>query len=187
MDFNERKEKLIKSLPIILIGAFACICLYVMIQGTKGVNNITSNNNFSSNNETVSCNLVDSSKNKDLISLVYSEAYGYGANAQQGVVSVIFNRLKSADFPNNIHDIIYQPGQFESVCAGNLIPYDSIPEGDRKSIECVIKNAQVSDNTCGAMFYYKPYQVNQNEDEQIRKMQGVSVIDDIVFMTTFPY
>lgn len=187
MDFNERKEKLKKSLPGILIVLFACICVYVMIQGTNDVNKVTSKNNFSSNNQTVFCDVVDSSENEDLISLVYSETQGYGSNAQQGVVSVIFNRLKSADFPNNIHDIIYQTGQFESVYAGYIIPYDSIPEGDRKSIECVIKNAQASDNTCGAMFYYKPYQVDQNEDEKIRQMQGVSVIDGVVFMTTFPY
>lgn len=187
MDFNERKEKLKKSLPGIILGAIACIFVYVMIQGTKGVNSITSNNNFSSNNQTVTCDLSDAFKDHDLISLVYSETNGYGLNAQQGVVSVVFNRLKSADFPNNIHDIIYQPGQFESVYSGKMISYDSIPENDRKSIECIIKNAQASDNTCGAMFYYKPYQVNPTEDEQIRKMQGVSVIDDVVFMTTFPY
>lgn len=184
--YENFKKQVKDALPgFIVLGLIVGIFLYAVFQDSKG--GTKSFSTFSKGNPTVALNPVDSSEDKDLISLVYSETNGYSENVQQGLVSVVFNRLKSSDFPNNIHDVVYQPSQFESVYTESLVSYDSIPENDRKSIENIIKKAQAEDNTGGARFYYKPYQVDSDADAQIRQMDGVTVIDDVVFMTTYPY
>lgn len=123
----------------------------------------------------------------DLVCLVYSEANGYSSDVQQGVASVVFNRVKDVRFPSTIHDVVFQTSQFESVYTGTLVPYDSIPDTEKQLVENAIKKAQSVDNTGGALFYYKPGQVEPSEDQWIRNMDGVTVVDNVVFMTTYPY
>ena len=124
---------------------------------------------------------------QDLVSLVYSETNGYSETVQQSVAELVFNRVKNADFPNDIYDVIYQQGQFESVYTGTIVPYSSIPEDQARDIERIINNAKTSNNTEGALFYYKPYQVTAQADAEIRTMPGVKIVENVVFMTTFPY
>lgn len=187
---EEKKAKFVKAIPGFLI-LFFIIGIFIYSVISDGNLNAKPLNNFL--NKTSTASSVNSNANaingidKDLVSLVYSEVNNYSDDAKQGVTSVVYNRIKSGDFPSNVHDVVYQTGQFESVYTGTLVPYDSIPESDRTVIENAIKKAQSVDNTNGALFYYKVGQVSASEDQRIRQMSGVTVMGDVVFMTTFPY
>ena len=81
----------------------------------KGIDEIktsvyyTEVNNFSE--------IIDFSENDInlLAQLIMSEAGGEGLNGQIAVAEVVRNRIMSPLFPDNIRDVIYQPGQFERV------------------------------------------------------------------------
>ena len=69
------------------------------------------------------------------------------------VGAVILNRVKSADFPNSIAGVIYQPGAFTAVADGQInVPIDP------KST--VVKAAQDAlngwDPTYGCLYYWNP-------------------------------
>ena len=49
---------------------------------------------------------------QELMQIAWCEAGNQGIDGQRYVMSVVINRVKSPDFPNTIHDVIYQPHQF---------------------------------------------------------------------------
>lgn len=55
-----------------------------------------------------------------LLSLVYCEGNTESIECQMAILQVVFNRLESSDFPNTIHDVVFQEGQFEPVKNGIL-------------------------------------------------------------------
>lgn len=48
----------------------------------------------------------------ELLEIAWCEAGNQGIEGQRYVISVILNRRDSEDFPDSIHDVIYQSGQF---------------------------------------------------------------------------
>lgn len=64
----------------------------------------------------------------DLIALVtMAEAEGESEYGKRLVIDTILNRVDSEHFPDNVHDVIYQPGQFSSMYNG-------------RSDRCYVKN-----------------------------------------------
>lgn len=66
-----------------------------------------------------------------LARLVWVEAQGECFQGQQAVAEVVFNRLASPHFPDNLHDVIYGEGQFRSTplledAEPNQTQYDAI-------------------------------------------------------------
>lgn len=49
---------------------------------------------------------------QDLLQIAFAEGGNQGQDGQWLIMSVILNRRSSSEFPNNIHDVIYQSGQF---------------------------------------------------------------------------
>lgn len=49
---------------------------------------------------------------------IYGEARGESFQGQVAVGAVIMNRIQSAQFPNNIQDVVFQPGAFTAVDDG---------------------------------------------------------------------
>lgn len=49
---------------------------------------------------------------QELMKIAYCEAGNQGEDGQLYVMSVVINRVRSDEFPDNIHDVIYQPHQF---------------------------------------------------------------------------
>ena len=49
---------------------------------------------------------------QELMKIAYCEAGNQGVDGQLYVLSVIINRVNSPDYPDNVHDVIYQPYQF---------------------------------------------------------------------------
>ena len=52
--------------------------------------------------------------------VIYSEAGHQSMAGRIGVGNVVLNRVESDRFPNNIHDVIFDPGQFEPVYDGHI-------------------------------------------------------------------
>ncbi|MGN1200735.1 MAG: spore cortex-lytic enzyme [Candidatus Caccovivens sp.] len=93
-----------------------------------------------------------STSNSDLYLLakcVYAEARGESYVGQVAVAAVILNRVKSADFPNTIAGVIYQPWAFTAVNDGqiNLEPNQTAYNAARDALNGW-------DPTYGALYYY---------------------------------
>ena len=94
----------------------------------------------------------NSASNSDLYLLakcVYAEARGESYTGQVAVAAVILNRVKSADFPNTIAGVIYQPWAFTAVNDGqiNLEPNQTAYNAARDAMNGW-------DPTYGALYYY---------------------------------
>lgn len=90
---------------------------------------------------------------KDLLArLVRAEAESEPYSGKVAVAVVVLNRVDSADFPNSIHDVIYQSGQFSPVSNGEINK-----PADAESIRAV--NEALSTNRSlgsGSLFFYNP-------------------------------
>ncbi|PYF05811.1 N-acetylmuramoyl-L-alanine amidase [Ureibacillus chungkukjangi] len=82
---------------------------------------------------------------------VYGEARGEPYEGQVAVAAVILNRLESAEFPNTISDIIFQPGAFTAVADGQiwLTP-------NARAKEAVLDAMNGWDPTENALYYFNP-------------------------------
>ncbi|MFW5976324.1 MAG: cell wall hydrolase [Bacillota bacterium] len=82
---------------------------------------------------------------------IYGEARGEPFKGQVAVGAVIVNRVISSSFPDNIYDVIYQPGQFSIVNDGqiDLTPNKTAFDAARRALEGY-------DPTMGALYYYNP-------------------------------
>lgn len=49
---------------------------------------------------------------QELMKIAWCEARNQGIDGQRFVMSVVINRVNSPDYPDNIHDVIFQPHQF---------------------------------------------------------------------------
>lgn len=49
---------------------------------------------------------------QELMKIAWCEAGNQGIEGQRYVMSVVLNRVNSPDYPDSIHDVIYQPHQF---------------------------------------------------------------------------
>ena len=101
--------------------------------------------------------LLDTSSsytNSDLYLLakcVHAEARGEPYVGQVAVAAVILNRVKSAEFPNTISGVIYQPWAFTAVNDGqiNLEPNDSAYSAAKDAMNGW-------DPSYGCLYYYNP-------------------------------
>ncbi len=64
---------------------------------------------------------LDTSGDEELLAeIIYCEAGNQSYTGQLAVGYVVMNRVKSSSYPNNVHDVIYQSGQFSPVSDGSL-------------------------------------------------------------------
>ena len=78
-----------------------------------------------------------------LESVAYLEAGNQGLLGMRLVVDVILNRVESAKFPNNIHDVIFQPGQFSTARKIDENANTLISENVRKAVSLEISGKRV--------------------------------------------
>jgi N-acetylmuramoyl-L-alanine amidase len=67
------------------------------------------------------------------------------------VGAVILNRIKSPLFPDNLQEVIYQPGAFTCVDDGQINL-----EADKESYKAALEVLEGVDPTNGCLFYYNP-------------------------------
>ncbi|MFZ5975259.1 MAG: spore cortex-lytic enzyme [Bacillota bacterium] len=86
-----------------------------------------------------------------LAQLVHGEARGEPYTGKVAVAAVVLNRVDSAQFPNSVAGVIYQPGAFSVVADGqiNLAP-------DADSLKAARDALNGWDPSNGCLFYYNP-------------------------------
>lgn len=86
-----------------------------------------------------------------LAKCVYAEARGEPYKGQVAVAAVVLNRVRSAQFPNTVAGVIYQPWAFTAVNDGqiNLSP-------DANAFKAAQDALNGYDPTNGCLYYYNP-------------------------------
>lgn len=88
---------------------------------------------------------------KLLARTVYGEARGEPYEGQVAVAAVVLNRLESAQFPNTIGGIIFQPQAFTCVADGQIWL-----EPNKTSYKAVYDAINGWDPAVGCNFYFNP-------------------------------
>lgn len=86
-----------------------------------------------------------------LVRCISSEAGDQPYEGMVAVGAVVINRALNSRFPNTIHDVIYQPGQF-SVVGDNRINLP-VKDGAHDAAMAALKG---EDPTGGALYFYNP-------------------------------
>lgn len=82
-----------------------------------------------------------------LESVAHLEAGNQGLLGMRLVVDVILNRVKSPKFPNNIHDVIFQPGQFSTARKIDENANTLISENVKKAVSLEISGKRVDEDS----------------------------------------
>ncbi len=86
--------------------------------------------------------------------IVQQEVRGASLKHKRIIVNVVLNRVNSADFPDNIPDVLFQKGQFTS--AENCINKRYPPDEDTKKAVHEVLNNECEDLSQGALYFYAP-------------------------------
>lgn len=86
-----------------------------------------------------------------LARLIHGEARGESFEGQVAVGAVVMNRLKSAEFPKTIDDVIFQPGAFTAVSDGQ---YSLTPNKEAyRAAKAAVRGIDPSDQS---LYYFNP-------------------------------
>lgn len=83
--------------------------------------------------------------------VVYGESRGESYQGQVAVAAVILNRVESNDFPDSVHEVVFQRNAFTAINDGqyNLQPNDTAYHA--------VKDAMLGwDPSSGSVYYYNP-------------------------------
>jgi N-acetylmuramoyl-L-alanine amidase len=97
-----------------------------------------------------------SSRNNEeelLARIVHAESKGEPYLGQVCVAAVILNRVDSADFPNSLAGVIYQPGAFEPVSNGTINQVVPSSASARKAAREALNGY---DPTGGCLYFFNP-------------------------------
>lgn len=83
--------------------------------------------------------------------IIYSEARGEPYTGQVAVGAVVMNRIRSPLFPDNIRDVVFQPGAFTAVDDGQ---YWLTP--NRTAYLAALDAVRGWDPTGGSLYYFNP-------------------------------
>ena len=104
----------------------------------------------------ISCFAQTSSRNNEpelLARIVHAESKGEPYIGQVAVAAVILNRIDSADFPNTLAGVIYQPGAFEPVMNGTI--NEAVPN-DASARKAAKEALNGYDPTGGCLYFFNP-------------------------------
>lgn len=137
------------------------------------------NTNTGTSTEVIT-NLNISGEDFDLLSrLVEAEAGIEPFEGKIAVANVILNRVESDDFPNTIHDVIYEAGQFQPVRNGHI---NKVPSEDSK--EAVRKALSVNRSLGGnSLYFYDPRYSTESAKRWFNTLETTMVIGNHTFKT----
>jgi N-acetylmuramoyl-L-alanine amidase len=119
----------------------------IYVGQTLQVDNVESNatTNVNSNVVTKSQSSLSSSDFDLMSRIVQAEAGGEPMKGKIAVANVVLNRVHSDGFPNDIHSVVYQKGQFSPVANGAI---NNTPSEDSKQAvrEALAGNDPVGDS-----------------------------------------
>lgn len=120
-----------------------------------------------------------SAEDKDLLSrLVEAEAKGEPYEGKVAVATVVLNRVASPEFPNSIHDVIYQPlgnGGYEFTPVGNGAINQPASDASKRAVnEALASQNHPSD----VLYFYNP---RTAKSDWVKTRQVTAVIGNHVF------
>ncbi len=83
--------------------------------------------------------------------VIYSEARGEPYSRQVAVGAVVMNRIQSSLFPDNIRDVVFQPGAFTAIADGQ---YWLVP--NRTADLAALDAVRGWDPTHNSLYYFNP-------------------------------
>jgi spore germination cell wall hydrolase CwlJ-like protein len=86
----------------------------------------------------------------ELCRIVEAEAGGEPFEGKVAVAEVVLNRVDSPDFPGTIHDVIFQPGQFDPLDDGRFYTITVSPES-RQAVDRALR-----ERTTPALYFMNP-------------------------------
>ncbi|MFA9560094.1 cell wall hydrolase [Evansella sp. AB-rgal1] len=122
----------------------------VSVNEIKSLNNRSGNTIFVGERLTIPSALTAYEK-RLLAQLVTAEAKGEPYAGQVAVATVVLNRVDSNKFPNSVHGVIYESGQFTPVRTGS-INQPATASAVRAVNEAIAFRGQGS----GSLFFYNP-------------------------------
>jgi len=125
------------------------------------------------NSSSHSNNSAVTDERETLAKLVHAEAGGEPMAGKIAVASVVLNRVNSPEFPNTIHDVIYQPGQFTP--AQNGMINNTPDEVDYQSVDQAFANR---DQNTKSLYFYNPTIAT---DHWLDHLSTTEIIGDHVF------
>ncbi len=156
--------KVMKNKYIACIFLAIFLIFSVVIYATEKAESSTSTNKPSGDN------MVEL-----LARLINGEARGESYIGQVAVGAVIMNRVKSAEFPNTIAGVIYQPGQFSSVTDGQF----NVDIDENSTVYQAAQDAMNgTDPTNGALYFYNP---SKTKSKYLFSLKTVTTIGKHVF------
>jgi N-acetylmuramoyl-L-alanine amidase len=110
-----------------------------------------------------------------LARIVHAESKGEPYLGQVCVAAVILNRVDSADFPNSLAGVIYQPGAFEPVSNGSI--NQAVPK-DASARKAAREALNGYDPTNGCLYFFNPSTATSKwiRSRQIVKTVGKHVL-----------
>ncbi|MBE0067629.1 cell wall hydrolase [Thermoanaerobacterium thermosaccharolyticum] len=89
-----------------------------------------------------------------LAKLIQAEGEGEPMIGKVAIGAIVVNRVQNPNFPNSVSEVIFEPGQFESVTNNRIFNIENIDE------ECLIsalKALEGEDPTDGSLYFYNRY------------------------------
>lgn len=86
--------------------------------------------------------------------VIQEEVRGASLKHKRIIANVILNRVRSDDFPDNVHDVIFQKGQFTSV--RNCKEKNFTPDKTTKQAVYEVLHNNCEDLSQGALYFYAP-------------------------------
>jgi len=125
-----------------------------------------------------------------LCDLVFAEASVMSFKGKSMISSVVINRVLSDEFPDNLHDVVYQKNAFSVVNDGSLGDYDMNDEYTKmvyeKTKEAVVLSL-VQDTSNGALYflnvdlcYEQGY--GHNAEHMLNSFDEVCEVDNVTFL-----
>ncbi len=119
---------------------------------------------------------------KLLACLVHSEAGDQCYEGKLAVANVVLNRIKSSIYPNNMKDVIYQPGQFTVAKSGSLAKqlanYDNYTSNSQKLSIKAARAALEGANNIGNRLYFHSYKAAKRKG-YVNKPNAVKIEDHL--------
>ncbi|AZV43794.1 cell wall hydrolase [Peribacillus asahii] len=108
---------------------------------------------------------------KELLArLVHAEAKGEPYQGKVAVATVVLNRVEHEDFPDTVHDVIYQKNQFQPVANGHINQKPS-----KEAVQAVDDALENHDELTDALYFWNP---SISDVEWMNTLDVVKVIGD---------
>lgn len=153
----------------------------VTVEGLKAANHLQNDTIYIGQTLTIGNGVSSavSPEEKDLLfRLVEAEAKGEPYQGKVAVAMVVLNRVASPEFPNSIHDVIYQPlenGGYQFTPVGNgAIDQPASDESKRAVDEALASQHPTND----ALYFYNP-EIATND--WVKTQQVTAIIGNHVF------